>query len=210
MRATIDDIDIVGAVAQGDPSGPSAAPAPTPRPPASGRWLWLFPAVFAVHVAEEGLAGEGFYRWIGRVAGREVAPGTFVAVNLALEAAMVAAVHRATRRDDAAWVAPALGLIGATNGLGHLAGSVATRSYSPGVASGAGLWTPLGVAALLRSRRATPRRAWRRGVAAGLLITASLMPLALSVSRRSAARATPRATRRAPSAAGSRGRAAAE
>jgi hypothetical protein len=23
-----------------------------------GRWLWLFPASYAVHIAEEGLAGE--------------------------------------------------------------------------------------------------------------------------------------------------------
>ena len=150
----------------------------------TGRWLWLFPAVFAVHIAEEGLAGEGFYRWIRRMVDREIAPGTFVAVNLGFEAAMVAAVHQATRRDRAAWVAPALGLIGAANGLGHLAGSVATRSYSPGVVSGAGLWAPLGVAALARTRQTLPRRAWRRGVAAGLLITGSLVPLALSVSHK--------------------------
>ena len=150
----------------------------------TGRRLWLFPAVFAVHIVEEGLAGEGFCRWIRRTVGREIAPGTFVAANLVFEAAMVAAVHRATRRDDAAWVAPALGLIGAANGLGHLAGSVATRSYSPGVASGAGLWAPLGLAALRRSRRELPRHEWRRGVAVGLLITGSLVPIALSLSHR--------------------------
>ena len=134
MRVTIHDIDRMGVVAEGGPSGAVAAmprpPAPTPHPAVAGRWLWLFPAVFAVHIAEEGLAGEGFYRWIRRVAGREVAPATFVAVNLAFEAAMIAAVHRATRRDDALWVAPALGLIGATNGLGHLAGSIATGALA--------------------------------------------------------------------------------
>jgi hypothetical protein len=153
----------------------------------TGRWLWLFPAVFAVHIVEEGLAGEGFYRWIRRMVGRTIAPGTFVAANLAFEAAMVAAVHRAMRRDDAAWVAPALGLIGATNGLGHLAGSVATRSYSPGVVSGAGLWAPLGLITLQHSRRALPRREWRRGVALGALASAGVMPLALALSHRAPA-----------------------
>jgi hypothetical protein len=39
-----------------------------------GRWLWLFPTSYALHIAEEGLAGERFYRWIGRVTGREVSP----------------------------------------------------------------------------------------------------------------------------------------
>jgi hypothetical protein len=27
-----------------------------------GRWLWLFPASYALHIAEEGLAGERFFR----------------------------------------------------------------------------------------------------------------------------------------------------
>jgi hypothetical protein len=26
----------------------------------NGRWLWLFPAAYAVHIVEEGLAGEHF------------------------------------------------------------------------------------------------------------------------------------------------------
>ena len=150
----------------------------------TGRRLWLFPAIFAVHVVEEGLAGEGFGRWIRRLSGREVGTATFFAVNAAFEGAMVAAVHRATRRDGAAWVAPALGLIGAANGLGHLAGSVATRSYSPGAVSGAGLWAPLGLVALRRSRRALPRRDWRRGVALGAAVSVGVMPLALAVSHR--------------------------
>jgi hypothetical protein len=43
----------------------------------SGRWQWLFPASYAVHIAEEGLAGERFYRWIHRVVGREIGPHAF-------------------------------------------------------------------------------------------------------------------------------------
>ncbi len=165
--------------------------------PAAGRWLWLFPAVFAAHIAEESLAGERFYRWIRRATGREIGPGTFVAVNLAFEAAMVSAVRRATRparpagapadSGVGAWVAPALGLIGTANGLGHLAGSVVTRSYSPGAVSGACLWAPLGLVALRRSRRALPRHTWRRGVVIGALAGAGVMPLALALSHHSPA-----------------------
>jgi len=39
------------------------------------RWLRLFPASYALHITEEGLAGERFYRWIGRVTGRQISPG---------------------------------------------------------------------------------------------------------------------------------------
>jgi Protein of unknown function with HXXEE motif len=172
----------------------------------TGRWLWLFPTVFAVHVVEEGLAGEGFGRWIRRVSGREVGAATFFAVNFAFEVAIVAVVRRATRRarpadtthdgggsgtaqepaahdGSGAWVAPALGVIGVANGLGHLVGSAVTRSYSPGAVSGAGLWAPLGLVALRRSRRTLARRDRRRGLAVGVLVSAGVVPLALALSR---------------------------
>ncbi|HYB16380.1 MAG TPA: HXXEE domain-containing protein [Streptosporangiaceae bacterium] len=150
-----------------------------------GCWLWLFPASYALHIAEEGLAGERFYRWISRVTGREVSPGVFAGVNLAYEVAMVVVVRRALTREDAAWVVPALGTITAVNGIGHLAGSVVTHSYSPGAVSGVGVWAPLGLFALVRSRRLLPRPVWRRGIMAGALVLGSVGLLALPLSRKS-------------------------
>jgi hypothetical protein len=150
-----------------------------------GRWLWLFPASYAIHIAEEGLAGERFYHWIGRVTGREMSPGAFAAGNLAFEAAMIAAVRRVLTREDAAWLVPALGTVTAVNGIGHLAGSVVTRSYSPGVVSGVGAWAPLGLFAVIRSRQLLPRSAWRRGIMAGALILGSVAVLAVPLSHQS-------------------------
>jgi len=150
-----------------------------------GRWLWLFPASYALHIAEEGLAGQRFYRWIGRVTGREISPGVFAGVNLACEAAMVVAVRRAQARQDAAWLVPALGTITAVNGIGHLAGSVITRSYSPGTLSGVAVWAPLGLFAAARSRQLLPRPLWRRGITAGALILGSVALLAWPLSHKS-------------------------
>ena len=150
-----------------------------------GRWLWLFPAIYAIHIAEEGLAGERFYRWIGRVTGREISPGVFAGANLAYEAAMVAAVRQALAREDAAWLVPALGTITAVNGVGHLAGSVVTRSYSPGTVSGVAVWAPLGLFAVVRSRQLLPRPVWRRGIMAGALTLGSIALLALPLSHKS-------------------------
>ena len=73
-------------------------------------------------------------------------------------------------------------MIGIANGFGHLAGSAVTRSYSPGAVSGACLWAPLGLVALRRSRRSLTRRDRRRGLAAGALVSVSVMPLALALS----------------------------
>jgi ketopantoate reductase len=147
-----------------------------------GPWLWLFPASYAIHIAEEALAGERFYRWIGRVAGREIGPGVFLGGNLVYETAMIMAVRRALAREDAAWIVPMLWTITAINGLGHVAGSVATRSYSPGLVSGAGVWAPLGAISVARGRRVLPRALWRRGVAAGALTYAGVALLAWPLS----------------------------
>jgi hypothetical protein len=147
-----------------------------------GRWLWLFPASYAIHIAEEGLAGERFYRWIGRLTGREISGRAFTVGNLALEAGMAAAVRAAAAREEAAWVVPMLGTITAMNGTGHLVGSVVTRSYSPGAVSGVGLWAPLGLFALIRSRQVLPGRLWRRGVLAGVAVQGGAMLLALGLS----------------------------
>jgi Protein of unknown function with HXXEE motif len=100
----------------------------------------------------------------------------------ALEAAMVVAVRRAIEREDAAWIVPALGTITAMNGIGHLAGSLVTRSYSPGLVSGVVVWAPLGLFAVMRGRRLLPRAFWRRGVTAEALALAGVALLALPLS----------------------------
>ena len=101
-----------------------------------------------------------------------MSPGVFIGVNVVYEAAMVAAVRRALAREDASWIVPMLGTITAINGLGHVAASVAARSYSPGLVSGVGVWAPLGAVEVARGRRVQcaaasapdqcrPTRCWR-------------------------------------------------
>ncbi len=149
----------------------------------AARWLWLFPVTYAVHIVEEGLAGERFYRWIHRVVGRELSGRVFITLNLLYLSAMIAAVQRVhVRRSE--WIVPALGFITTANGLGHLAGSVATRSYSPGVVSGMTIWMPLGIVALQRSRRLLPRKVWRRGVLGGVAVAGAVAVIALPFTHR--------------------------
>lgn len=146
-------------------------------------WLWLFPLTYAVHIAEEGLGGERFYRWIRRVPlvpalGIQVSGREFVALNALYMIAMIAAVVAASS-PQRAWVAPGLGVLVALNGLGHLAGSLATRSYSPGLVSGMLLWFPLGLFTLADGQRTLPPSAFWSGVIAGILAQAFIAAILL-------------------------------
>jgi hypothetical protein len=119
------------------------------------RWLWLFPATYAVHVLEEGLTGERFYRWIGHASGRVLDPPSFWLVNGVLWALMVIVIVCARKRVELGWImATVLGTVAVVNGVGHAVGTAMVRSYSPGLVSGVLLWVPLGSWTLWHSRRA--------------------------------------------------------
>jgi hypothetical protein len=145
-------------------------------------WLWLFPLTYAVHIAEEMLAGERFYIWIRHISGRTIGGQTFLILNLVFWVGMVGAILVA-RSGRALWLIPALGALVAVNGLGHLIGTFVAGSYSPGVVSGVVLWIPLGVYALWRSRREMSGRVLLGGIVAGVVVMAMVMVLALLTSR---------------------------
>jgi hypothetical protein len=150
-------------------------------------YLWLFPLTYAIHIAEEGFAGERFYHWIDRVPlvralGVRVSECEFFAMNAIYMLAMIVSVIAASRAGYS-WLVPALGTLVAVNSAGHLIGSVATRSYSPGLASGLLLWLPLGIATLLQAHRAlAPSEMWA-GLTAGISVQVFVVVSSLAVGR---------------------------
>jgi hypothetical protein len=155
--------------------------------PLPDQWLWLFPATYLAHILEEAFAGERFYIWIRRITDRTLSLRTFLALNGLFFAAMVVAII-VLQASRAPWLLPALGTLVLVNGLGHLAGTTATRTYSPGLVSGVLLWLPLGLAALLLSWRQLSRTTFWYGVAAGVLLSSLVVLSALISSRRESAR----------------------
>jgi hypothetical protein len=146
-------------------------------------WIWLFPATYLLHLAEESFAGEHFRNWTRRITGWSIPLVTFMILDGCFFFLMVAAVLT-LESDRWHWLLPALGTIIAINGLGHMAGTIATRSYSPGVITGVLAWATLGLAALERSSATMPAPAWWTGVAAGLIGSAAIVGLAFAVSRK--------------------------
>ena len=150
-----------------------------------GRWLWLFPASYASTSPRRVVRENASIPGSAGVIGHEISPAALVGLHLAYPAVMVVAVRRAREREDAAWVVPALETITAMNEVGHLAGSVVTRSYSPGVVSGVGVWVPRGPSAVMRSRQLLPRPVWRRGLMAGALTLGNVALVAVPLSHQS-------------------------
>lgn len=134
------------------PASPRPAEA-APREPL-GPWVWLFPATYLFHIAEELWGGEGFPEWVSRFAAVTLTREEFLRINVGFWVAMTAAVFIVRRAASADWIVATLATLVTVNGFLHLAGSAVTGTYSPGLVTGVLLWVPLGIFALksLRAR----------------------------------------------------------
>jgi small-conductance mechanosensitive channel len=154
---------------------------PCPRPPWF-RW-WLFPATSIVHFGDELFAGSGFYKWVTFIGGAPISLARFACATLVAFASITIASWVARKRYD--WLLFALAAIILTNALTHLAGSLATHSYSPGTASGLVLWLPLGGAILYRGLARNCARAWCLGLAVGTAMNVAILLLTMNLGRMS-------------------------
>ncbi|HEV2800882.1 MAG TPA: HXXEE domain-containing protein [Pyrinomonadaceae bacterium] len=142
-------------------------------------WGWLFPATYALHILEELWGGVGFTAWLGRVAGVQLETRQFFIWNALALLLMAVGVVLAGRFKHLRWLLLAYAVAFTLNALTHLAASLYTVSYSPGLVSGLLLWLPLGAHALLGYRKTLSRRGRRAGLFVGLLMHAAVLALTL-------------------------------
>jgi len=142
-------------------------------------WGWLFPASYAIHILEEWWGGEGFTAWLASVAGVELAARQFLYWNALALLLTAVGVALTLRFRNLRWLLLAYGVAFLLNALSHLAASLYTVTYSPGLFSGLLLWLPLGALALLRFRKTLSRRGRRAGLLVGLLMHAVVLALTL-------------------------------
>jgi hypothetical protein len=142
-------------------------------------WGWLFPATYAIHILEELWGGAGFTAWLAGVAGVELTARQFLIWNALALLLMTAGVLLTLRYGHLRWLLLAYGVAFLLNALSHLAASLYTVSYSPGLLSGLLLWLPLGALALLRFRKTLGRRGRRAGLVVGVLMHCVVLALTL-------------------------------
>jgi hypothetical protein len=118
----------------------------------------LLPACFAVHVVEEVVGGEGLRFWIARLSGAPMPLGVFVLVNAVGLSLFTAGAALVARRQVHGWIAITMAATLLINALLHIAGTLLTRHYSPGLASAMVLCLPIASLVLARAAAQAPRR----------------------------------------------------
>ena len=143
--------------------------------------VWLLPCAYAAHLLEEWFGG--FPEWVRLTVGSPLPRPAFLAINAVAIVLMLVAVRLSTRREESGWMAIAIATIIGINGVGHILGSLATRSYSPGLITGVVLYLPLAKLVLRRAWLQSRRETWRMGVIGGIAIHAAVVIVAYSLTR---------------------------
>lgn len=140
--------------------------------PPARLWPLLFPVAYGLHLAEEAWGGPGFVAWAGRHLSEGFTRERFLLINAVAWPAMLAASLAAVFRPSMRWTPVTLAVIVLVNGVLHVASSLATTTYSPGVVTGVLLYLPLGILGLRRAGRETPPATTARAVGLGLALHA--------------------------------------
>jgi hypothetical protein len=140
-----------------------------------GRWVWLLPLAYALHVIEEGYGGSGLVGWMIGRGGLPLSMAMFLGINLVGLAIITIATWGSRKRPSWLWTLASAGTILFVNGVSHVAASVAVRDYVSGMLTGIALYIPLGAVLLLRVRRLVRSRVFWAAVAVGFVIHAAVL-----------------------------------
>ncbi|HYY58437.1 MAG TPA: HXXEE domain-containing protein [Pyrinomonadaceae bacterium] len=140
---------------------------------------WLYPAFYALHIAEEHWAGGGFPAYMARTRGVYITPARFLLLNGAAWALMVVGLLAARRMGFSRWLLVCLGTVLFINGLAHTLVATARAEYNPGLVSASLLFIPIGVYTLARIKREMRGRRVAGALVTGLLIHGVIFLLTL-------------------------------
>lgn len=140
-----------------------------------GRWVWLLPLAYAIHMLEEAYGGSGLVGWMIERGSLRFSIAVFLGWSFLGFAALAAATWAARRRPWWRWTLASAGTILLVNGATHVATSAAVRYYVPGLWTGIALYLPLGAVILFRMRRLVRPKVFWAAVGAGFVIHAAAL-----------------------------------
>ncbi|HEX8773907.1 MAG TPA: HXXEE domain-containing protein [Pyrinomonadaceae bacterium] len=142
-------------------------------------WLWLFPVVYLLHVAEEYWGGSGFSAYVARTSGVDLSPEKFLIMNAVGWALMIVALLLASRLRFSQWLMVCLATALLINGLSHTINALARAEYNPGLVSGLLIFIPFGAVVLARLKGRMRARRYYGALLVGALISGVVLWLAM-------------------------------
>jgi hypothetical protein len=146
-------------------------------------WLWLFPVVYLLHIAEEHCGGSGFSAYVARTRGVNLSPSKFLVMNGIGWALMMGAMLLAVRLKFSQWLMVCLATAFFINGLSHTINALLRAEYNPGLVSGLLLFIPLGALMLARLKGRMRGRRYFGAALTGAAINGVVLWLALGGSQ---------------------------
>ena len=140
----------------------------------------MLPLSYLLHLGEEWWGGEGFAAWTARAVGSPVSTTRFLVLNGIVWPVFLMLTIVAILRPRWAWFPVAFATVVLINAALHVLGTLASASYSPGSITGALLYVPVGIAALVHGKRVVSPPAFRGGVVLGVLIHAAVVVVAFA------------------------------
>jgi hypothetical protein len=120
----------------------------------------------------------GFPAWIATVVGRPLPTTAFFTINAIAMALAAIGIRAAVRAERYGWIPIAIATVLLINAVSHLAGSIVTGTYSPGLFSALILYVPLASLTLIRAVDQASRALVLHGAIAGALIHAAVFIIA--------------------------------
>ena len=117
-------------------------------------WSWLFPLSYVIHIAEEYWGGEGYPAYLLRLRGVHMSTARFLAAQSVGLILVTIGVVLARRLKFLPMMLVILGTMVAGNALTHTVNALSIHQYGPGLFSSIFIWGPLGIATMLRFKRA--------------------------------------------------------
>ena len=117
-------------------------------------WSWLFPLSYLIHIAEEYWGGEGYPAYLLRLRGVHMSTGRFLAAQSVGFVLVTIGVILARKLKFLPMMLVILGALVAGNALTHTVTALSILEYGPGLYSSIFVWGPLGIATMIRYKKA--------------------------------------------------------
>ncbi|OLE55899.1 MAG: hypothetical protein AUG51_00925 [Acidobacteria bacterium 13_1_20CM_3_53_8] len=113
-------------------------------------WVWLFLAIYIVHITEEFVGGITLARGQRQMYGVNMTPRQFLFVNSIAVVLIASGMYLALIFRFPQWLLVSMATVVLINGFSHTITSARLSKYNPGVITGILIFIPLGVVTLLR------------------------------------------------------------